>query len=112
MNTKKKNLSRLAIASRLRIARERAGLSQHQVAKILGWHRPTISEIEAGRRKVAAEEVVTLAELYGVNIPWVVGVEQVSEAQDDRITVAARELGKLKENDLERVLELIRSLKE
>ena len=112
MNTKKKNVPSAAIASRLRIARERSGLSQSQVAKILGLHRPTVSEIEAGRRRVVAEEVVTLAELYGVNIPWIVGAEQVAETQDDRITVAARELGKLKENDLERVLELIRSLKE
>ena len=112
MNTTKKDVSRATIASRLRIARERAGLSQHQVAKVLDWHRPTVSEIEAGRRRVAAEEVVTLAELYGVNIPWIVGGGQVSETQDDRITVAARELGKLRENDLERVLELIRSLKE
>jgi len=112
VKTTKKDVSRVAIASRLRIARERAGLSQNQVAKILGWHRPTVSEIETGRRKVAAEEVVALAELYGVNVPWIIGAEEVSETQDDRITVAARELGKLKENDLERVLELIRSLKE
>ena len=112
MNSTKKNVSRAAIASRLRIARERAGLSQNQVANIFGWHRPTVSEIEAGRRRVAAEEMVALAELYGVNIPWIVGAEENSETQDDRITLAARELGKLKENDLERVLELVRSLKE
>lgn len=105
------SVSRAAIASRLRRAREQAGLSQGQVAKILGWHRPTVSEIEAGRRRVAAEEAVKLAELYGVNVPWIVGAEQASELQDHRIKLAARELGKLKEGDFERVLELIRSLK-
>ena len=48
---------RLEIAGRLRLARETAGLSQGQAAKRLGLHRPTVSEIEAGRRRVTAEEV-------------------------------------------------------
>ena len=47
---------RKAIASRLRLSREMAGLTQGQVAKSLEWHRPTVSEIEAGRRRVSAEE--------------------------------------------------------
>ena len=46
-----------AIATRLREARKVAGLSQGQVAKLLAMHRPTISEIEAGNRRVSAEEV-------------------------------------------------------
>ena len=49
------------IASRLKIAREMAGLSQNQVAKMLGMKRPAISEIEAGRRKVSADEIAQLA---------------------------------------------------
>ena len=64
---------RKAIASRLRLSREMAGLTQGQVAKSFDWHRPTVSEIEAGRRRVSAEELATLAEIYGVNIPWLVG---------------------------------------
>ena len=56
---------RKAIASRLRLSREMAGLTQGQVAKSLDWHRPTVSEIEAGRRRVSAEELTTLAEVYG-----------------------------------------------
>jgi transcriptional regulator with XRE-family HTH domain len=51
------------IASRLRLARESAGLSQGQVAKKMNLHRPTVSEIEAGRRRVSAEELARFAEL-------------------------------------------------
>jgi transcriptional regulator with XRE-family HTH domain len=51
------------IASRLRLARENAGLSQGQVAKKMNLHRPTVSEIEAGRRRVSAEELARFAEL-------------------------------------------------
>ena len=39
--------TREQIAARLRAAREAAGLSQGQVAKLLKLHRPTVSEIEA-----------------------------------------------------------------
>src|SRR3972149_12058394 len=95
---------RQAIAARLRLAREMAGLTQGQVAKSRGWHRPTVSEIEAGRRKVSAEEVSMLAELYGVNVPWIVGEEEESNLASDREKLAARELGKLKGEDLDRTL--------
>lgn len=58
------------LAERLRIAREQAGLSQGQTAKLLDLHRPTISEIEAGRRKVKAEELAQFGEAYGVSVAW------------------------------------------
>ena len=105
-----RDVLRQDIASRLRLARQAAGLSQGQVAKHLGWHRPTVSEIEAGRRRVQAEELTLLAELYGVGVPWIMG-EDGSDTVSDRATLAARELGRLTEEDLDRLLQLIRSLK-
>ena len=102
---------RRAIASRLRFAREMAGLSQGQVAKSFGWHRPTVSEIEAARRKVSAEELSMLAELYGVNVQWIVGEEDEAGAASDRAKLAARELSKLKNEDLDRLMQLIRALR-
>ena len=103
-------ITRLEIASRLKLAREMAGLTQGQVASRLGWHRPTVSEIEAGRRRVLAEELRSLAELYGVNTPWVIG-EAEEDGISDRARLAARQLGKLSDEDLDRLLLLIRSLK-
>ncbi len=103
---------RRAIASRLRLSREMAGLTQGQVAKSFDWHRPTVSEIEAGRRRVSAEELATLAEIYGVNIPWLVGEgDEDSSLAADRVKLAARELSKLREEDLERVLQLVQALR-
>src|SRR4051794_34630206 len=100
---------RAAIAGRLRLARERAGLTQGQVAKILGLHRPSISEIEAGRRSVSAEELDLLAETYGVSVGWLTESDTVDPLRD-RLELAARELSKLKPDDLERVLQLLESL--
>ncbi|MDE2824069.1 MAG: helix-turn-helix transcriptional regulator [Chloroflexota bacterium] len=103
---------RKAIASRLRMSREMAGLTQGQVAKSLDWHRPTVSEIEAGRRRVSAEELTMLAEMYDVNVPWIVGEEDKgSSLAADRVKLAARELSKLREEDLDRVLQLVQSLR-
>ena len=103
---------RRAIASRLRLSREMAGLTQSQVARSLDWHRPTVSEIEAGRRRVSVEELATLAEMYGVNVPWIVGEEdEDSNLAVDRVKLAARELSKLREEDLDRVIQLVQALR-
>ena len=100
---------RKAIAQRLRAAREQAGLSQGQVAKMIGYQRPTVSEIEAGRRRVSAEELTQLAEIYGVSVSWLASNDP--EVPDPAVELAARELAKLKDDDLDTVLKLLRSLK-
>jgi len=99
------------LAERLRLAREQAGLSQAQVARILGKHRPTISEIEAGRRRVSAEEICAFAAVYEVSTIWLLELENESSDQDDRIQLAARELAKLRSEDLDRVLHLLGSMR-
>ncbi len=102
----------MAIAARLRLAREQAGLSQGQVAKMLHLHRPSISEAEAGRRKVSTEELVNLARIYGVSVSWLACAESEREnAVQDRIELAARELAKLKPEDLDRLLQLLSALR-
>jgi transcriptional regulator with XRE-family HTH domain len=100
---------RASIAVRLRAAREQSGLSQGQVAKILGLQRPSVSEIEAGRRKVSAEELTRLADIYNVSLSWLTKEEAAIE--DPAIDLAARELAKLKSEDLDRVLRLLRTLR-
>jgi transcriptional regulator with XRE-family HTH domain len=103
---------RTVIASRLREARKMAGLSQGQVAKLLKMHRPTISEIEAGNRRVSAEELSSFAEMYDVTVSWLLAetAEQL-EIDDPRLQLAARELSKLKPDDLDRLLRLLASMR-
>jgi len=100
------------IAARLRRAREAAGLSQGQVARKLGLHRPAVSEIEAGRRRVTVEEVAALAEMYGVSSEWItVGRVAGSDAADERLALAARQLSKMSDADLDRLLGLLKMLR-
>lgn len=100
------------IATKLRMAREAAGLTQAQVAKMLQVHRPTISEIEAGRRRVPADELTKLVEIYGVSIEWITS-ERTSQSDptDDRIMLAARQLSRMNDKDLDRLMTLIRMLR-
>ena len=95
------------LAERLRSARSRAGLSQGQAAKLLGVHRPTISEMEAARRAVKADELTRLADLYGVTVSWLTGADTETP---QHVLLAARKMSKLKQPELDRVLELIESL--
>lgn len=106
------NARRENIGERLRLARQMAGLSQGQVARMIGLHRPSVSETEAGRRRVPAEELSEYASIYGVNTGWLTGAEPESlDPQDARVQLAARELGKLKSEDLDRVLHLLAALR-
>jgi len=100
-----------ALADRIRAARELAGLSQGQAAKLMGFHRPTISEIEAGRRNVKAEELKAFADLYGVEVTWLVDGEVEKEKLNKDILAAARELSSMNEEDLETLISTIRMIK-
>lgn len=101
-----------AIAKRLRLAREQAGLSQAQVARLLGLHRPAITEVEAGRRSVTAEELTKLAEIYGVGVSWLACAEdELTGLRAAKLKLAARELQKLKPADMDRLLHLLAALR-
>jgi transcriptional regulator with XRE-family HTH domain len=98
------------LKDRLKVARERAGLSQGQVAKLLGFHRPTISQIENGDRSVKADELLRFADAYGVDVDWLAGTS-ASYGVDDRVMLAARELSALAPEALDKVLDLLATLK-
>lgn len=101
----------MSLSERLRQAREAAGLSQGQVAKKLEMHRPTISEIEAGRRKVSAQELELFSNLYGVTTEWLLSGMAGNEEADARILMAARELSKMNKTDLDRLMNTLNMLR-
>lgn len=103
---------RYQIAERLKEARKLAGISQSHVAKMLDLHRPSISEMEAGKRRTSADELARLAEIYDVSVAWLLGeAPEMLDSQDPRLGLAARELAKLKPEDLERLLKLLAAIR-
>ena|ERR1700761_982446 len=99
------------IATRIRDARILAGLSQAQAAIKLGLPRPSVSEIESGKRKVTAEEIIQFADLYKVDKSWLLLEEEDAQLKMNRtVLFAARELNKLKPEDRDKVIEIIKML--
>src|SRR5260370_22993534 len=101
------------IASRIREARKAAGLSQGQVAKLLGLERTSVSQIEAGQRRVSGDEIARLADLFDVSPSWLLGegADKI-DPHDTKLQLAARELAKLKPEDLDRLLSLLASMRD
>ena len=104
--------TRRLIALRLREARQLAGLSQGQVAKLMGLHRPSVTEIEAGNRRVSAEELSRFAQIYDVSLAYLTGDAPETLGLDDpRLKLAARELQKLSPESLEQLLKVLAALR-
>ena len=61
-----------ALLGRLREARKEAGMSQEQVAALLGVKQKFVSKVELGERRLDPVELQELAELYGKPIGWFV----------------------------------------
>ena len=103
MEKSNSSTDREKIATRLKDARVLAGLSQAQAAEKLNMQRPAISEIESGKRKVSADELLQFAKLYKVDTSWLLHQEN-----NDELKFAARELSKLSKEDREKLLAILK----
>jgi transcriptional regulator with XRE-family HTH domain len=99
------------IAERLKQARISAGLSQENAAKILDMPRPAISEIESGKRKVSAEEIIKFSKVYKVSTSWLLLKENETEI-NEQMKIAARELSKMSEANRKKLLDILKILPE
>lgn len=72
------------IAARLKRAREEASLSQNEVATLTGIPRPSVTNMEGGKRKCSAEELRQLCVIYRVSADWVLGfsLPEIEAARD------------------------------
>lgn len=108
---KKEESKRADIGSRIRMAREMAGLSQGQVAKLMGLHRPSVTEIEAGNRRVSTQELEQLAVHFDVSTSWLLGEDETTQPDQAKVQLAARELEKLKPEDLDLLMKLLATIR-
>jgi len=58
------------IGKRLRIARKKIGLTQDQLASILGMNRAMVIDMEAGRMRVSNSDLVKLGKILRVRANW------------------------------------------
>jgi len=108
----KKEQLKKQIAERLKLARDLSGLSQSQAAKLLNLSRPTISEIEQGRRNVSSAELKEFSDIYDVEVNWLLSYTDENNSDvDSKIQLAAREISKMSEKDVDKLFKLLSSMK-
>jgi len=64
---------------RVKEFRQRLGISQEELARLLGVARPTISQMENGERKISAEEIPKLSKIFNVSSDILLGLKKEPE---------------------------------
>jgi len=64
------------LGTRIKELRKKSGISQERLAEKLGISRPAISQIENGERKICAEELQKLAEIFNMSIDSFLNLEK------------------------------------
>jgi len=97
------------LGNRIKKLREERGISQQRLADLLGVSRPTVSQIEMGERKVSADELLKISEIFDVSVEHLLGLKKepevvIQEAKKKRkikpqvrINVPQKNLEKFKE---------------
>ncbi len=98
------------LGERLRGSREFLGLSQGEVAEALGIPRPSVTHMEAGRRKVSTLELRRLARLYGQTYEYFLG-EAPEVPEDESANALFRTARGLSEQDRQQVLRFAQFLR-
>lgn len=91
------------LAERIKEARNTLHLSQEYVAKYLNVNRTAIVDIESGKRKVTANELGKLSELFRVPADELLNGKKM----DMPMQFFARSFGSLDEEDQQEILNLI-----
>ena len=92
-----------ALYERIKEARTELHLSQDYVAKFLGVNRTAIVEIESGKRKVSADELGKLSELFQIPADELLN----GRSTEMPVQMFARRFGALDEADQQESLNLI-----
>ena len=67
----------------LLVLREKAGLTQAEIAETIGVERATYARYESGARKISAQALIKLAHLYEVSPEFIMLMEEPDKNRDD-----------------------------
>ena len=91
-SAQQQNAERQAVGKRLRAARETLGLTQGDIAEVLGIPRTSVISMEAGGRNVTALELRRLARIYRRSAQWLLGEEDDVPTVDNALYRATASL--------------------
>lgn len=96
--------STMNVNERIKNLRSKLHLSQEYVANYLGLNRSSYTQMENGNRKITADDVLKLSNLFGVSADMILHNEEISEPT----AVFARSFEALDETDQAEIINLIR----
>jgi transcriptional regulator with XRE-family HTH domain len=76
----------ISIGKRIKDLREGLGMSQQKLADMLDVARPTISQIESGDRKVCADEIVKLSQVFNISTDMLLDMKKSPEVALEEAT--------------------------
>ena len=105
--------------NRIKEARKAAGLSQKFVAMALGVASPSVCNWESGKTQPTSENLVALANLFGVSSDYLLGMSDDAEKQEQAPPATEEELddaiagmlGDLTPEEVQRVQDFIAGMK-
>lgn len=119
----------MSIGDRIKILREREGISQMELAQKININNSVLSRIEANDRQIRDDEILSIAQYFGVTTDYLLGTsinptpkndyyinedtaelaQEIFENPDLKILMSASR--KLKKEDLETLVKLVSSMK-
>lgn len=92
-------------AEKLKEARMKAEITQDEAAALMNVTRRAISEMEAGKRSVSAEELAQFSRIYKVDVRELLFVEFTEAGDEQRLTAKYSSFLKLLEKLSDREVE-------
>ncbi|WP_054738782.1 helix-turn-helix transcriptional regulator [Cellulosilyticum ruminicola] len=82
-------------AKKLKEARVRAGFTQDEAAKLMNLKKTTMSEMEAGKRSISADELAQFSRIYEVDVRELLFLEFTEAGEEQRLAAKYNSFFKL-----------------
>ena len=92
-------------AKKLKEARVRAGFTQDEAAKLMNLKKTTMSEMEAGKRSISADELAQFSRIYEVDVRELLFLEFTESGEEQRLAAKYSSFFKLFEKLSDRDIE-------
>lgn len=100
------------LGQRLRVARERAGMTQTEAAQFIDVTSAALNQYESGKRRVDALSLERLARLYGVPLRFLFGEETVKTDWEEALRLCAANISASSKVGIGRLIEKVDALLE
>jgi transcriptional regulator with XRE-family HTH domain len=102
----------MSFSERLKWAREQAGLSQTQAARLLNGSRSNIWRWETGNPEMSADTLRRVAEIYDVSTDWLLtGKGGLSDDELELMSIQAARTN-IAAEDFDKLISLLQSLRQ